>query len=154
MWFDERGSEVLPHSECLRLVALAAKEGGVGRLGVSRPGAPVIHPVNFSYRDRTVFVVLGDGFMAAAASGALVAFEVDRVDDASVAWSVLVRGLATPWPGEDGSDPGDIGLRPLVPEPGQRFLAIRADVVTGRRFPLRGGLSITETGDPSSAVRQ
>jgi nitroimidazol reductase NimA-like FMN-containing flavoprotein (pyridoxamine 5'-phosphate oxidase superfamily) len=136
MWIDERGSEILQVPECFRLLALAAKEDGVGRIAVSRPGAPIVQPVNFAYCDHGVFVRLGDGVMADAASGSLVAFEVDRVNPTrSEAWSVLVRGLALE---QADHSPGH-APRPFVSIPGQRVLFIRADVITGRRLSLRNG---------------
>ena len=136
MWVDRRGSEILPRAECLRLVALAANQHAVGRLGLSTRGSPVIVPVNFSYRDSTVLLRLGPA-TAARAAGNLVSFEVDRIDEeAAQGWSVLIRGLAL------GLDPGE-GRRwrrclpqPLIPIPGDDLLSIRADVVTGRRFPI------------------
>jgi hypothetical protein len=137
MWIDHHGSEVLPLSECLRLLALAAKEEGVGRLAVARPdAAPLIWPVNFAYEHLLVLVLvrIGEGDMAEAASGALVAFETDRINrDAGDAWSVLVRGLATE---TSEHTVADIGGRLDAPDSGHRILAIRADVVTGRRHPL------------------
>ena len=97
MWTDQRGSELLPLAECLRLLATAAKLGLTGRLGISTQQAPVIQPVNFNYHDRQVVIRLGSGHMEDIVSGMLVAFEVDHVDrGAHNAWSVLVRGLATP----------------------------------------------------------
>jgi len=144
MWIDERGSEVVPLPECLRLVAVAAKEGRAGRLAVSQEGGPLVHPVNFAYDDRRVIVRLGDGVMAEAASGSLVAFEVDVVDlDEGCAWSVLVRGLALPIDEGHGTLPAHLPYV-AVPSPGDVVLAIRTDVVTGRRFPLHDG---GEAGD-------
>jgi hypothetical protein len=135
VWIDHHGSEVLPLSECLRLLALAAKAEGVGRLAVSRPdAAPLIWPVNFAYEHLRVLVRIGDGDMADAASGALVAFETDRIDRVvGSAWSVLVRGLATATTDHTFAEIGS-GLD--APDSGYRILAIRADVVTGRRQPL------------------
>ena len=46
MWIDGKGSTVLPAVECKRLLALRAKEGGVGRLGVATDQAPAVIPVN------------------------------------------------------------------------------------------------------------
>jgi hypothetical protein len=93
--------------------------------------------VNFAYTDRQVLVRLGEGFMADKADGSLVAFEVDRLDQPdSVAWSVLVRGLATILSDDERQRLEDVGPRPLIPAPGQIILAIRTDVVTGRRFPV------------------
>jgi len=137
MWFDQRGSEVLPRPECLRLLAVTAKEHAVGRLAVPTEGSPIIVPVNFSYLDSTVLVRLGPGTVAAATVGKLVGFEVDRVDmDAHQGWSVLVRGLAL------ALEPHELHRRwrhlpePLVPAPGDLLLSIRGDVVTGRRFSI------------------
>ena len=139
MWIDQRGSEVVPLPECLRLVAVAAKEGRPGRLAVSEQGGPLVHPVSFAYDDRRVIVRLGAGVMAEAATGALVAFEVDAVDHGEgCAWSVLVRGLAVPVGEGHGPLPAHIPFV-AVPSPGDVVLAIRTDVVTGRRFRLHEG---------------
>jgi nitroimidazol reductase NimA-like FMN-containing flavoprotein (pyridoxamine 5'-phosphate oxidase superfamily) len=124
--------------ECLRLLAEAPKTGAIGRIAVSQEEAPIVHPVNFAYRDRRVFVLLGPGLAVDAAEGGLVAFEVDQVDrDTATAWSVLVRGLATLLPESEPPAEARLDPTPLVPEPGKKLLAIRADVVTGRRFELR-----------------
>lgn len=145
MWIDQRGSEILEAPECFRLLALAAKEDGVGRIAVSRRGAPIVQPVNFAYCDHGLLVRLGDGAMADAASGSLVAFEVDRVArSGSEAWSVLVRGLALE--PEDPSPGYAVG--PFVSIPGHRVLFIRADVVTGRRLSLR---DVSDT-DPATST--
>ena len=137
MWIDQRGSEILSRPECLRLLALEAKVGGIGRLAVSRQGAPIVQPVNFVYRGGELFVLLGEGLLWDTAPGQLVALEVDKVDgEAGVAWSVLVRGLAravgSAGPGMSGGE----SPRPLAPVPGNHLVSLRVDVVTGRRFPL------------------
>jgi nitroimidazol reductase NimA-like FMN-containing flavoprotein (pyridoxamine 5'-phosphate oxidase superfamily) len=120
----------------MRLLAVAAKDTGLGRIGVPTDQAPVVVPVNFGIQDRCIFIRVGPGFFSRAAEGHLVAFEVDHVDtQEGVAWSVLARGLATlvesPTEGEV-----DIVARPLVPEPGHMILTIRPHVLTGRRFEL------------------
>ncbi len=140
VWIDQRGSEVVPLPECLRLLAAAAKKGAIGRIAVSQDQAPLVRPANFTYHDRYLAVRLGPGAIGSAAAGALVAFEVDEVDrENGVAWSVLVRGLATVLTPETERDTGiKVVPAPLVPEPGEMVLAIRADVVTGRRFPVQG----------------
>jgi pyridoxamine 5'-phosphate oxidase-like protein len=142
MWIDDRGSTVLPRPECLRLLAVAAKAEGVGRLGISTATdeapneAPIVVPVNFRFHDGEVLVRLGAGFLSGAADGRLVAFEVDRVDRSTgEAWSVLVRGLARLLvPPEDQLL--EATARPLVPEPGDLAMTVRPDLVTGRRFGL------------------
>ena len=96
MWIDAKGSTVLPEPECKRLLAVVAKDDPIGRLGVSRDGAPLVVPVNFTLEDGQVLTRVSRGTLSRAAAGQLVAFEVDKVDGASgTAWSVLVRGLAT-----------------------------------------------------------
>ena len=95
MWIDQRGSEILPWPECLRLLALAAKEDQFGRLAVNGGESPLVVPLNFTFHDRTLLVRIGPGRMRDLIPGSLVAFEVDRVEpDLGMAWSVLVRGLA------------------------------------------------------------
>ncbi len=133
MWLDQRGSEVLEGPECRRLLATVAAERGVGRLAVATVGAPMVAPVNFAVAGGEVIVLLDDGYLHAHACGRPVAFEVDRVDpSAKKAWSVLVRGLASPVePGERVPD-----TRPMVPRRGRLALTIRPDVVSGRRFDL------------------
>jgi len=137
MWIDQRGSEVLADSECLRLLALAAKEGAVGHLAWSDSSdrAPVLQPVNFVYDRQKVFIRLGDGRMAESVSGSLVAFEVDHIDrEESVCWSVLVRGLASACTGTEAETMDRTWPVALVPSPGHQIYSIRPDVVTGRRF--------------------
>jgi len=138
MWIDAKGSTVLPMSECERLLAVEAKEGGVGRLGLSTDRAPVVVPVNFTMHDGEVIVRVGPGFVAQTAADRLVAFEIDEAETyGGAAWSVLLRGLATliehPSAAEYERAP-----RPLVQEPGAMLLRIRPDVLTGRRFTIDG----------------
>jgi hypothetical protein len=142
MWLDQRGSEVLPRNECLRLLAVTA--GGIGRVGFVVDGHLMIEPVNYRLLDTgntpDVLVQIGPGsFLDAAGRRAVVAFEVDEVDVADgEAWSVLVRGPASVMDEAAGPPhtwPTD--APPLIPEPGRSLVRIRADSLTGRRFPLR-----------------
>ncbi len=137
MWIDQRGSEILPLPECLRLLAVASKEDYIGRLAVIDGDSPVVIPLNFTFYHREVLIRIGPGRLSELAPGALVAFEVDRLESGSgVAWSVLVRGLASAVaPGDIPSEP-DAVPQPWVPEPGGQLIFIRPDVVTGRRFHL------------------
>lgn len=137
MWIDSKGSTVLPVPECRRLLALSAKGGRVGRLGIATDQAPVVIPVNFTLHGGLVLARVGTGYLSRAAAGQLVAFEVDQVDEGTgCAWSVLVRGLAslleTPTKTEL-----DVAAEPLVPEPGDMVLTVRPDILTGRRFNIR-----------------
>jgi hypothetical protein len=131
VWVDQRGSEVLERIECLRLLALGARSGKIGRLGLSTETSPLIFPVNFSYHDEMVIIRVGPGLIGDLAPGQLVAFEVDHVDmQAGVAWSVLLRGLAEPLQ----PDRASYLPVPLVPRPGEQLISLRSDVLTGRRF--------------------
>jgi hypothetical protein len=133
MWIDQRGSEILPAPECLRLLALAAKEGHIGRKAVNGPQSPLVIPLYFAFHDNGIRVRIGPGGLSEVVPGSLVSFEVDRVqhDDDQV-WSVLVQGLASPLATCDAADLPN----PLVPTPGAVTLFIRPDVITGRRSPL------------------
>jgi hypothetical protein len=137
MWTDQRGSELLPQAECVRLLAMGAKWGLTGRLGISTPQAPLIQPVNFGVHDGRIVIRLGPGHLEDTISDTLVAFEVDHVDpDTKEAWSVLVRGLATALEGSERDVIVSSVPAPLVPSPGETVFVVRLDVVTGRRFPV------------------
>jgi hypothetical protein len=145
MWIDQRGSEILDRPECLRLLAVAAKEDHVGRLAVTDGQSPLVVPLNFIFHDGGVLVRIGPGRLSELVPESPVAFEVDRVEaDRGTAWSVLVRGLAS----EAGTHTlyGGAMPEPWVPEPGDMVLFIRPDVVTGRRFHLVTGVSGVEAG--------
>jgi hypothetical protein len=137
MWIDQRGSEVLTEAECHQLLAIAAKEGAIGRLAVSGAGAPIVVPVNFAVQSHQILIRIGAGTLADLAIGRLVAFEIDERDLASGrAWSVLVRGLASTVETATVKDPNQ-RPHPLVHTPGDTMLAVRPDVVSGRRFALQ-----------------
>jgi hypothetical protein len=138
MWIDERGSEVLPLSECRRLLALAAKEHRHGHLGIPTEDAPLVLPLDFGVHDDHVILQVGEGLLGRV-DGQLVAFQVDNSTvgpswsdvDPEGRWSVLLRGLATEI--EVGSVSNDLP-EPRIAEPGHRIVQVRADVVTGRRI--------------------
>ncbi|MGW4566633.1 helix-turn-helix domain-containing protein [Streptomyces sp. NPDC004561] len=110
---------------------------GVGRLAVPTDSGPVILPVNYSVVDGAIVFRTSPEGTPALVIGDIVAFEVDRIDDAfSRGWSVLVRGYA-----RAVTDPGE---RHRLAERahsapwagGQRDLWVRIDPVTltGRRI--------------------
>lgn len=126
---------MLSRQECLALLAMAR----VGRLGVSIEALPAILPVNFRLaRDRIVIRTVPGTKLAAAATQAVVAFEVDDYDPQGTwGWSVLVRGAST-----EIVDPGELAearalpLRAWAFKHGEadRFLQIETTLVTGRSF--------------------
>ncbi|HVA09692.1 MAG TPA: pyridoxamine 5'-phosphate oxidase family protein [Acidimicrobiales bacterium] len=137
MWIDERGSEVLAIQECRRLLAIAAKESRHGHLGVPQDGAPMVLPVDYAVYGPDVVLRIGEGLFHQV-NARLVAFQVDGVIQMgaqSKTWSVLVQGLAI-----EGENVSTTHVpHPEVVEPGARIVRIRADVVSGRRFPTAPG---------------
>jgi hypothetical protein len=150
MWIDQRGSEILPVPECLRLLAVAAREDHIGRLGVIEGETPLIIPLNFTFHDRGVLVRIGPGLLSELVPSSLVSFEVDRVEpDCRQAWSVLVRGLASALALGDIPTDASAVPQPWVPEPGEQVIFIRPDVVTGRRFRLVARVESDALGLPA-----
>ncbi|MDA8279375.1 MAG: pyridoxamine 5'-phosphate oxidase family protein [Actinomycetota bacterium] len=130
MWSDEHGSEVLVLAECRRLLAVGAKHGLHGHLGISGQGAPVVLPVDYGMDGPDIVVQIGEGLFHSIAEHGLVAFLVDGVENGRV-WSVLVRGYSSLM---DHLELGADSPHPRVLAPGNRLVKIRSDVVTGRRF--------------------
>lgn len=130
---DRNGLEVLTRTECLRLLS----SRHVGRVGVSIEALPVVLPVNYAVMDGDIVVRSGPGTkLDAALAGAVVAFEVDLVDEASeTGWSVLVQGVATVI-----AEPAvlaqaqSLSLRPWAGGPKDHFVRISSEHMSGRRL--------------------
>ena len=129
---DSASREVLARSECVRLLARA----DVGRVGLSIGAQPVILPVNYALDGARVIFSTGDGSkLDAAINGALVCFEVDRVEEQwRSGWSVLVTGVAKELVGADAEDAATALRPPWSLGAGSHVVAIPLDVVTGRRI--------------------
>jgi uncharacterized protein len=84
------GLGLLTREQCLDHL----RRGGVGRVGLTMHGLPVILPVNFVFVDGDVVFRTGEGTkLQAAAENTVVAFELDAYDDRNESgWSVLVVG--------------------------------------------------------------
>ncbi len=91
---DKNGLEILPRIEAIRL--LTTKQ--VGRLSVTMRALPTVLPVNYVVDREAIVFRTGSGTkMQAATRNAVVAFEVDEIDEATrTGWSVVVIGTATP----------------------------------------------------------
>ncbi len=126
--------EVLSRDECLALMGTVP----VGRLGVSIEALPAILPVNFALlRDRIIVRSVPGTKLDAATAENVVAFEVDGYDPAGGwGWSVLVRGVA--WEITDPAELAEVRALPLrawaLGDAADRFLAIEATLVSGRKF--------------------
>ncbi|MFC4536052.1 pyridoxamine 5'-phosphate oxidase family protein [Sphaerisporangium dianthi] len=131
--------EELDLEECLRLIA----PGGVGRVGFTAGGGPVILPVNYTLYEKSVLfrTALGgplDEDLSTGVAGVelKVAFEVDDFDVAArVGWSVLIQGAAH----RVSSDDELAAVRGAAVEPwagDERRLYVRINPVqiTGRRI--------------------
>ena len=92
MLIDE-GLELLTEQQCAELL----QPGGVGRVGVTIAGLPVIMSVNYANLDGVVLFRTGEGTkLDVATQRAVVAFEVDAYDpDSRSGWSVLVIGRSS-----------------------------------------------------------
>jgi nitroimidazol reductase NimA-like FMN-containing flavoprotein (pyridoxamine 5'-phosphate oxidase superfamily) len=128
--------ETLERAECLDLLGLAS----VGRIGLLVDGRPEVLPVNFALDGETVVFRTAEGTVLNQASLAVVAFEVDSVDESThTAWSVLVQGVANDI--SDAIDPRSERLRRLslvtwAPGARGRWFRVRPERVTGRRIRL------------------
>ena len=85
--------QTLEASECVELM----KSVPVGRIAITIKALPVILPVNFVVIDDViVFRTVPGTKLAAATSGAVVAFEVDSYEPhGRTGWSVVVQGMAS-----------------------------------------------------------
>lgn len=125
--------ESLPEDACLAL--LGSRD--VGRIAFELDGRVEVFPVNYGLEGRVVVFRTNAGTKLAAAKARAVVFEVDAWEENGIAWSVVLRGRAA----EVTTDPGRAAehLRwvPIHPAaPGARFhwIAVKPDVITGRRF--------------------
>jgi hypothetical protein len=135
---DHAGMRVLPEDACLRLLG----SHQVGRLAFLADGEVEIFPVTFTVDGEAVVFRTGVGTkLGAALERAVVAFEVDGVDEETRSgWSVVVKGVC-----EEVQDPGTLGRLAALgfttwlehPRAGGPFRWVRISPysVTGRALP-------------------
>ena len=137
MYSDGSALKELSRDECLQLMASVP----VGRVIFTRRALPAVELVNFAL-DLGDIVIRTDrsGKLAAAARGAVVAFEADCLDAAQqVGWSVTAIG-----PSREVTDPGEIGrlqkmgLSSWAPGTREHFIRISPVIMTGRRLRANG----------------
>ena len=124
--------EVLSEAECIDLLA----QGEVGRVGVTVGAIPAIFPVHYAMLGRSVVFRTAPGTkLQAALQHAVVAFEVDDVDDTLTGgWSVLVVGMASELTGEQLDEALALPRDQWAPEGPDRVVAVVPDIVSGRRL--------------------
>jgi nitroimidazol reductase NimA-like FMN-containing flavoprotein (pyridoxamine 5'-phosphate oxidase superfamily) len=131
---DRNGLEVLGREQCLQLLATVT----VGRIGVTMSGLPVILPVTFALAPAGIVIRTGLGTkLAAAARNAVVAFEVDVVDERTMSgWSVAVTGYAREV--TNRAELAELDALPLTPwigvDKASHYVVISTDLITGRRI--------------------
>ncbi|WP_265522274.1 pyridoxamine 5'-phosphate oxidase family protein [Oerskovia flava] len=133
---DTAGLEHVSTAECFVLL----RSVPVGRIVYTDRALPAIMPVNFAVDGDDVVIRTGEGSkLAAAARGAIVAFEVDEFDERLASgWSVVIVGQA-----REVLDPDerarllDLPLHPFAPGPHDHVIVIRPEMISGRRIGVR-----------------
>jgi hypothetical protein len=136
--------EELSRDECMQLMGSVP----VGRIVYTRQALPAVELVNFTMVDGDIIIrTQAEGKLAAAARGAVVAFEADSVDlSGRTGWSVTVVGQA-----RVVTDPGDVQrleravVPTWVPWENSHFICIAPTIVNGRRIDAR-----RQAGDPGA----
>ena len=137
MYSDGSALTQLPRDECLKLMASVP----VGRVIYSRRALPAVELVNFAL-DSGDIVLRTDrsGKLAAAARGAVVAFEADCLDPENRAgWSVTAIG-----PSREVTEPEEIarlqtiGLTSWAPGARDHFIKISPEILNGRYLRANG----------------
>lgn len=132
MEVDRNGFEVLQRDECLRLLAAS----GFGRVALHSGALPIVLPVNYALGNHGIVFRTARGTkLEAATSNAVVAFEVDEIDESRHAgWSVLVTGVAREI--TDPAELDDVRSLPLdrwAPVGAERYVGISIELISGRR---------------------
>ena len=112
-------------------------------------GVPAAFPVNFALLgDDIVFRTAPGTKLSAALEGAVVGFEVDRIDPVfESGWSVLIQGPSTVITDDDDLVRARrLHLRTWAPGERPHFVRIRSESVSGRRF-LSPAHALAETWD-------
>jgi nitroimidazol reductase NimA-like FMN-containing flavoprotein (pyridoxamine 5'-phosphate oxidase superfamily) len=128
---DRNGLVKLDRQQCFELLRGAS----LGRIALTDGALPVVLPVSYALLDDDVVFATSTGAkLRAATNRAVVAFEVDQVDERDGSgWSVCITGLAA-----EVTDPvslerlSRLRIPTLVPRMGKRFVRVRSDMVSGR----------------------
>lgn len=123
----------------------------VGRLVYTRRALPAVTPVNFVLREGAIWIwTASASSMAQAVRGAVVAFEVDELDEATRSgWSVTVLGVAELVVAAAETERAlALGPEPWVSGRKEHLIRIPLKLVSGRRVqsPLHGGRALLAPG--------
>lgn len=131
--FDSKGLEVLPPTECLRLLGQAP----IGRIVFTEQALPAVQPVHYALDGDSVVIRTTVGSkLAAAARNSIVAFEVDQIDAGhEVGWSVTVVGHAEMVTEAKEIDRlAGLALHSWSPAEPTHFIRVRMEMIRGRRL--------------------
>ena len=131
MYSDGSALRQLTRADCLRLLATVP----FGRIIYTRQALPAVELVNFALESGDIIVRTDrGGKLAAAARGAIVAFEADVVDiEHRTGWSVTAIG-----PSAEVTDAAEIArlqemnLSPWAPGLREHFIRISPQLLNGR----------------------
>ena len=137
MYSDGSALTQLPRDKCLKLMASVP----VGRVIYTLQALPAVELVNFAFDEGDIILRTDpSGKLAAAARGAVVAFEADCLDVANrTGWSVTAIG-----PSREVTDPEEIrrlraiGLTSWAPGARDHFIRISPEILTGRYLRANG----------------
>jgi hypothetical protein len=138
--------EHLSRDECMRLLASVS----TGRIVYTRQALPAVELVNFALEDGDIIIRTdASGKLAAATSGAIVAFEADSVDPVDhTGWSVTAVGESRAVADrQEILRLEQIALHPWAPGKRDHFIRIRPTILNGRR------LSAAPAGEVRDALR-
>lgn len=130
--------EALERDECV----LRLQARGLGRVGATLRGRPIVYPVNYALHDGAIlFRTRRGGDLDASTLDRWAAFEIDDADNLyHEGWSVLVVGRASHV--TDPSELASLTFVPLTPwADDDRHLVVRIPLheVTGRHIHHRAG---------------
>lgn len=136
MHLDHSGLEILGRDECRALLARAT----VGRIVFTYHALPAVQPVNYVFNGADIVIRTSRAArLATAATGTIVAFEIDEFDPGTrTGWSVVAVG-----PARHVADPAELRTLERLPlrtwAPGERdhYICVRPELVSGRRIPRR-----------------
>lgn len=132
---DRSGLEILPLTECMRLLASVP----VGRIAFHADGEVVVLPVNHLVDGQDIVFRTASGSKLSAAEKAdIVAFEADDYDaQTKSGWSVVVNGRAEIlYENTETQRLDGLGLQPWPTAVDRPFwIRIRPTSVSGRQIP-------------------
>lgn len=127
--------EVLTPEQCWELVGQVE----VGRMAVAVAGDVDIFPINFAIDDGAIVFRTAEGTkLVEIVLAGRVAFEVDGYEpEHGRAWSVVLKGHAENLERfDDLYHAQELPLFPWNASPKERFVRLRPDRITGRRFTV------------------